>query len=152
MAGAAEYNTCYINILIPTDGSEAAWEAALHAVYLAKQCGSRLHVIYVVEGGKAFRTGIHYRGAEREMLSEGKKAVKDVEQLAGAEGVECTSTVVEGDAAREILTYASENNCDLIVIGSIGIGAIEKVLIGSVTSSVVERARCSVHVVRPPGR
>ena len=152
MAGSNVPRTCYVNILIPTDGSEVAWEAAKHAIYLAKQCGSKLHAIYVIEGGKAFKSGIHYRDAFKDMFSEGNKAVEKVKKLAKKEGVECITKVLDGDPTKEILNYASESNCDLIVIGSVGIGAIEKVLIGSVTSSVVERAKSSVHVVRPSWR
>jgi nucleotide-binding universal stress UspA family protein len=140
---------CYSKILLPTDGSKPAWEASRRAVYLAKQCGASLYVIYVVEGGKAFRTGIHYRNTVQEMFSEGNKAVNKVKKLADKAGVKCSTDVMEGDAVKIILNFAKENKCDLIVIGSVGIGAIEKVFIGSVTTKVVEGAHCSVHVVRP---
>ena len=148
MAKTIDKLTCYTNILIPTDGSQPAWEASQHAVYLAKQCGASLYVIYIIEGGKAFKTGIHYRDAVGEMIADGKKAVKKVEKLAKNTGVKCTTNVLEGDAVKTIIEYAQDNRCDLIVIGSVGIGALEKVFIGSVTSKVVERAHCSVHVVR----
>ena len=149
MAGNNVSQTCYVNILVPTDGSEVAWEASKHAVYLARLCGSNLHAIYVIEGGKAFKAGIHYRDTYKDLFSEGKKAVEKVKKLAKKEGVECITKVLDGDPAKVIINYASEYKCDLIVIGSIGIGAIEKVLVGSVTSTVVGRAKSSVHVVRP---
>ena len=149
---ACDPRICYARILIPTDGSEPAWDAARQAVYLAKQCGSELHVLYVVEGVKAFKTGIHYQEAAREMSRDGERAVKRVQKLADKEGVNCTVLAVEGDAANTILEFAQEHHCDLIVMGSVGMNAIERVLVGSVTSKVVERAHCSVHVVRPRGR
>jgi len=152
MVNACDPRACYYRILIPTDGSKPAWEAAQRAVYLAKQCGSDLHVLYVVEGVKAFKTGIHYRETVAEMAREGERAVKRVQKLAEKEGVACSTHVVEGDAAVAVLEFAEEHDCDLIVMGSVGKGALEKVLVGSVTSKVVERAQCSVQVVRPTRR
>ena len=149
MAKSLEKLTSYTNILVPTDGSGPAWEVSKHAVYLAKQCGASLHAIYVVEGGKAFKTGIHYHKTVGEMITDGKKAVKKIKKLAESTGVKCTTSILEGDVAKTIMEYALENRYDLIVIGLVDMGTLEKVFIGSVTPKVVERAHCSVHVVRP---
>jgi nucleotide-binding universal stress UspA family protein len=46
-----------------------------------------------------------------------------------------------------LAAYAREHRCDLVVVAAHGGGAIERLLIGSVTEKVVHRASCSVLVV-----
>jgi nucleotide-binding universal stress UspA family protein len=54
-----------------------------------------------------------------------------------------------GDARREILDCAAGWHADLIVLGSHGRHGLERLLLGSVSESVVRHASCSVSVVRP---
>jgi nucleotide-binding universal stress UspA family protein len=53
-----------------------------------------------------------------------------------------------GKPADEILTVAKQHKADLIVTGAKGLGAIGRVLLGSVSTRVVQHAACSVLVVR----
>jgi nucleotide-binding universal stress UspA family protein len=54
-----------------------------------------------------------------------------------------------GKPAAEIMKAASKHRADLIVMGAQGLGAIDRVLLGSVSTRVVQHANCSVLVVRP---
>jgi nucleotide-binding universal stress UspA family protein len=56
--------------------------------------------------------------------------------------------VAEGYAADEILNTAEQGKYDMIVIGSRGMGAVGRFLVGSVSDRVVHHAHCSVTVVR----
>lgn len=56
--------------------------------------------------------------------------------------------VETGDAADEILLFAKNAMCDLIVLGYKGYGKEGRFLIGSVTDKVVRHASTSVMVVR----
>lgn len=53
-----------------------------------------------------------------------------------------------GKPADEILTVAKQEKADLIVTGAKGLGAIRRVLLGSVSTRVVQHAHCGVLVVR----
>jgi len=53
-----------------------------------------------------------------------------------------------GRPAEEIMEVASSHHADLIVMGAKGLDAISRFLIGSVSTRVVQRANCSVLVVR----
>lgn len=53
-----------------------------------------------------------------------------------------------GKPADEILTVAKQDEADLIVTGAKGLGAIRRVLLGSVSTRVVQHAHCGVLVVR----
>lgn len=53
-----------------------------------------------------------------------------------------------GKPADEILTVAQQDKADLIVTGAKGLGAIRRILLGSVTSRVVQHSHCGLLVVR----
>lgn len=60
------------------------------------------------------------------------------------------SSVIRNEAPRDlILEQAKEWNADCIFVGARGLSRIERIFIGSVSSSVAARAECSVEVVRP---
>ena len=53
-----------------------------------------------------------------------------------------------GSPKREIINYSKENNIDLIVLGSTGLDAIDRFIIGSTTQYIVNHASCNVMVVK----
>jgi nucleotide-binding universal stress UspA family protein len=57
--------------------------------------------------------------------------------------------IVTGDPAEEILRLAKIHHADLIVLGSRGLTGMKRILLGSVSSQIVEDAPCSVLVVKP---
>ncbi|MBD1824989.1 universal stress protein [Cyanobacteria bacterium FACHB-DQ100] len=65
--------------------------------------------------------------------------------------LDCESAVeiVIGDPAEEIVRLAKIHNADLIVLGSRGLTGMKRILLGSVSSQIVEDAPCSVLVVKP---
>lgn len=62
--------------------------------------------------------------------------------------VEVKGKCVAGSPQRVILDEAESWRADLIVVGSHGYPAWERLLLGSVSQAVVSHARCSVEVVR----
>ncbi|MBA4502862.1 universal stress protein [Marinobacterium marinum] len=60
----------------------------------------------------------------------------------------CHEHIGEGNPAREITKLAKQLRVDLILMPSHNYTRVENILIGSVTSKVVERAHCSVMVLR----
>ncbi|NCD24899.1 MAG: universal stress protein [Deltaproteobacteria bacterium] len=85
-----------------------------------------------------------------EKLREGvDETVKKIKSQAEAARTSVEIVVEESSSpANAIVDYAEKNGVDLIVIGSKGMGAIERFLIGSVSSQVVTHAPCSVLVVK----
>lgn len=47
-----------------------------------------------------------------------------------------------------ICRYADENKIDLIVMGSRGLGNVRKILLGSVSNYVVQRAQCPILIIK----
>ena len=58
--------------------------------------------------------------------------------------------VIRGNPVEEIIAQAEKRNCDLIIMGTKGIGGLEDVLIGSTARRVIRQSQKPVLVVRLP--
>ncbi|MBF7084226.1 universal stress protein [Desulfallas sp. Bu1-1] len=63
-------------------------------------------------------------------------------------GLPVEIVVRQGDVAGNIVDYARQNNCDLIVVGTRGRGNIKGMLLGSVSQKVVQQSHCPVLIVK----
>ena len=59
-----------------------------------------------------------------------------------------SSEIIQGSPAQVIVDEAESWGADLIIVGSRGLGVWNRLLLGSVSNSVVHHAKCSVEVVR----
>lgn len=50
--------------------------------------------------------------------------------------------------ASQLIDYAKENEIELIVLGSRGLGGVGRFFLGSVSSQIVHQAECKVLVVK----
>ena len=134
-------------ILFATDGSEDSELAATTAVGLAKITGSELHVLHV---GPAVPENFETTDVESGPIEREARRVLD-EQLKKIENVGGTvaqSHLRMGGAAEEVIELAEELSTGLIVLGSRGRGRIRRLVMGSVSDSVVRHAPCPVMVTR----
>ena len=58
--------------------------------------------------------------------------------------------VLKGDAKQALVSKSSQLNVDIMIMGSRGMGAIKKALVGSVSDYCVHNASCPVLIVRKP--
>lgn len=138
-------------IVVAYDGSDQAIKALNTAIELAKAFNSKLDVVEVVD--TAALLGMGFAPIPSDVIAQiYSKAQNDVEQAkkkaqdAGVKDV--TSQVLEGDPATSIIEYASKNGADLIVIGSRGLSTFKRLVLGSVSSKVVQESRIPVLVVK----
>jgi nucleotide-binding universal stress UspA family protein len=82
---------------------------------------------------------------ERNRLRAVSQASENVLRQAG---LIVTSSVLDGDPRDMILAEADLSRTDTIFVGARGLGRMERLLLGSVSSHVVSHARCTVEVVR----
>lgn len=59
-----------------------------------------------------------------------------------------SATTLVGQAAPSILSEATKQPSDLVVVGARGLGTVKRLLLGSVSESVLRHASCSVLIVR----
>jgi nucleotide-binding universal stress UspA family protein len=140
----------FTNILVAMDGSDASQRAFVRAVEEAKVWNARLHVIYVVETGlfsslPADNTvEIMYRVLEK----EGNAVLEQAKIITAEKGVSLIPHMKQGHAGSEIITLASKEKIDLIVVGSHGKSQADRLLIGSVSTFVVTHSKVTTMVVR----
>ncbi len=83
-----------------------------------------------------------------EVREIGKGLVQRYGEKLAKTGYQVREALRLGKPADEILTVAGKEKADLIVTGAKGLGAIGRVLLGSVSTRVVQHAKCGVLVVR----
>jgi len=147
-----------MKILLATDGTKYAEAAAQMLANLNLTAGDEVKVISIVDAQVPLAIDVY--GGYLPDTTELEKATKDnaekvvegtskkVNEMLAGTNVAVTSDVLYGTAESRIVETAEEMHADLIVIGSHGYKAWERMLLGSVSNSVVHHAPCSVLVVR----
>jgi nucleotide-binding universal stress UspA family protein len=143
-------------ILLATDGSEEAALAARTAADIADKTTSELHIVYTepVPVYGEFPSGRFETSetVEKEVRNRAQRFLDDqVKQIEAAGGTVAQVHLRMGRPDEEIVTLGEEMDAGLIVMGSRGLGGIRRVLMGSVSDSVVRHAHCPVLVVRRKG-
>jgi nucleotide-binding universal stress UspA family protein len=122
---------------------------------LARRLDVPLHLVRVADLAVvhwgASPAAAAYAELSEEMVREKEKAsryLESVEQSLRDEGLQVTTEVRSGLAARELADAAGPG--DLLVVASHGRHGLERLLLGSVAEEVAERARASVLIARDP--
>jgi nucleotide-binding universal stress UspA family protein len=146
-----------VDIVIGTDGSDDAVAAARRGVELLAP-GGTVHLVCVAEppavasaglesgftGGVA--TAAEVDAAWNAVTSDAEAAL--ARTAARLEGVAVEQEVIRGAPGAALCERAAEVDADVVVVGSRGLGAIRRALLGSVSTYVVNNAPCAVLVVR----
>jgi len=153
----------FSKILVGIDGSAIALRAADSAISIAKQLNiSNIIAVHVLP------QDIRYDYLTDRVDPDIPSPVKGAIELASLEAQEWFNKIKEKQTsdvykkinmqtevlvgtksiANEILTYAANNDVDLIVVGTKGQSAFKKALLGSVASSVLTHATCPVMLVK----
>jgi nucleotide-binding universal stress UspA family protein len=137
-----------MKVLVATDGSEHSLKAVQRGLELAETQGAQvtlMSVAYYVRGD--FDT--MPMNIQDKLEDEAREALKKGKALFDAKGIP-VETVLEAGLvpANLIIAKAQEGKFDRIIIGSTGMSALEKILMGSTASKVVAHAPCEVTVVR----
>lgn len=125
-----------MTILVPTDFSENANQAIEYAGEICRVTGSQLVLLHV---GHENASAVGERLEAVERLSVLSKAITDE-----CPGLAISVDVAAGEVVREIVHHAEKIEADLIVMGTQGASNLGKLLFGSNTASVIERATCAV--------
>lgn len=140
-----------MKILLSSDGSPNALRAAEFTVRLLEAMpGGSCTVVIVIPFARDEAVFLGARGPEYDAAVKSKAAgfLAETEQLFRAAKVEVGRIVLQGDIAGSIVDLAEQSAFDLIVMGRRGLGGIKGILMGSVSSKVVQQAPCPVTVVK----
>jgi len=123
-----------MKILVGVDGSDHSTWALMEAISIAKKFSGHIKVITVYKRGNR---------------DEATKTQMKAKQLLDEEKIDSSlSAILGSNTSRALVTTAETENCDLIVVGSRGLGNAASFLLGSVSKQVVSKASCNVLVVK----
>lgn len=145
-------------IMTPIDFSENAPKIAESAISIAGKFKAALHFVFVVQDFEDYSGFMDlpanmmnlkqeiFESAEMQMHA----FVDDRSEKCTAAGIPSVeSKVLTGDIAEEIMGYAKNNTCDLIIMGTHGYKGFERIIFGSVADKVVKNACCPVLTINP---
>jgi nucleotide-binding universal stress UspA family protein len=146
----------YAKILVPVDGSATSLLGLNEAIKLAKAGGATLKLVHVVneliiDTGYTTGGGLYYGDVIESLREGGKKTLADAERIAGDQGVEFESQLVEtigGRAADAIVEQARQWRAELIVMGTHGRRGIRRLALGSDAEMVLRNSPVPVLMVR----
>ncbi len=145
----------YKHILVTTDFSEDSLKAFDIAAYEAKMADSKITLLSVVadwDVPPAFMMDIanpesitKYRNELRDKAEEElKEYAKD---LFHGQKVETKAILSDKPTAEEIVSFAKDNDVNLIVLATHGRGSVGRFFLGSVAQKVLQNTPCPVLVV-----
>lgn len=141
------------HILVAIDGSENAKRAARAAADLVKQLGAKLTILVAVRPPASYlippfdAVSITASSPDPAHLAAAQQLIDELVAELG-HGVAIPQTTVGPDPADVITLEAARLHADLVVVGARGLGAVERLLLGSVSDRVVRESTVSVLVVR----
>ncbi|MFC6987780.1 universal stress protein [Haloplanus sp. GCM10025708] len=136
----------YENILIPTDGSAGATDAAQHGLALAASLDATVHALSIVDESSL---GLDVRSAMSgdELEEVATAAVDDIVTDATARGLDAIGHVERGSPADVILDSIKQNDIHATVMGTTGRSGIDRIILGSVAKQTVRTAPVPVITV-----
>jgi nucleotide-binding universal stress UspA family protein len=145
--GAKVGSMIFDRIVCGVDGSPAGFEALRQAILLRPPDG-RLLTVTVCETHLAVRTGFEAASWAETLRLEAKEteaaALREMGNLPLTEAL-----LVEGWPIPSLLAIAERERASLIAVGTHGTSRIAGMLLGSVTTTMLHDAPCSVFVARP---
>jgi nucleotide-binding universal stress UspA family protein len=146
-----------MKILLAVDGSESSLAAVEEAARTPWPEGSLVRIVSVAEipfparqwaaplpSGSYEEWG---RIFEERSLENTARAMARFGEIAGAQ-TEMTAKTLKGDPKIAILDEAEHWGADLIVVGTHGYSALERLWLGSVSRAVASHAKCSIEIAR----
>lgn len=145
-------------VLIAIDYNPTSQEVAEKGYNLAKKLGAEVCLIHAISEvahyGMRYPTFMGYEGFDAgavdvNLANQMREMTEDYLKTA-AEHLDDPSVstyLAEGDAAKAILNYAEEWNADLIVMGTHSHSVLEKLFMGTVASTILEKTKVPVFVV-----
>ena len=144
----------YKQILVPVDLNDKGFsdKAVELAVWHAKHSNAEIHILNVLPGIHMSMVASYFpEDAANQMKLDVKNQLKEFADKHIDDEVVYKVHVAEGKTYATILDYAEKLGADLIVIPSHKRSKIDKVVLGSVASKVVQNSPINVLVVKPQG-
>ncbi|AEH45389.1 UspA domain-containing protein [Thermodesulfatator indicus DSM 15286] len=136
-------------IVVGLDGSEKSFNALKEALNWAKRLEAEIIAVHVLPIPSEFvDLGGMIIEIEAELRKEGEAILERGAEEAKKEGVPYTGVLLEGNAPESIANYAEEYDVDLLIVGYQGKSMLSELIMGSVTSKLLNISKVPVLVVK----
>ncbi|BCB96233.1 universal stress protein [Dissulfurispira thermophila] len=137
-------------ILVAFDGSSQSYQAFDFALEMSKLCPGAAPEIFVVSVAQPPEPAdiVEVDAIIDSATEHYEELFKKLRERAKERNLEIKTEVVVGHPADQIVKYAKDKNCDMVVLGQRGKSKIESYLLGSVSKRVATYAPCTVTIVK----
>ena len=142
-------------ILVCLDGSALAEEILPYATEVAKRFGSKVVLLEVTTPPSIViepTTGYSHTTSLSEIQrseDEAASYLEDTSQQLQQQGLGVEYLTLPGSPGKTIISYAEENDIDLIALGTHGRGGLVRMAFGSVTDYILRHSNLPLLVMRP---
>jgi len=139
------------NVLVPTDLSEFSERALRFAIGIAGRYESNLHLFHCVDP-RPFNLAEDPQAAQTtcdDVRRDLKGIAGNLRRQYRARNFDVKALVTAGDFAENLQRVLEDLDPGLIVVGTHGRTGLRKLMLGSVTEAVIDRASCPVLTVGP---
>ncbi|MGC2165123.1 MAG: universal stress protein [Gallionella sp.] len=140
-----------LKVLLPVDGSENSNRAVKHLIHLINTLGAmEVHVVNVQP--EVLYIDILLKPRQDVIDTWAQKAGRDASDsactLLDEAGIPYVLEFASGEVAEAIVRRAEGRQCDLIVMGTRGMGTVANLVLGSVATKVMHLSNIPVTLVR----
>ncbi len=138
------------NILVPYDGSSHSKHAFKVALDMAKKYNSKISMVNVLDiSSRHLGDPVLWDKAMSGVKNHITKEFESFESIAKKAKVPFHSEIIDNKSVtKTIVSYSKSKKFDVMVMGAHGTSGLDKLVLGSVTDSVIHRVRCPVVIVR----
>ena len=136
-------------ILLATDFSHESQNALKCAISLAKRYESKLFLAHAISGAASLPTADVWPALPDVEQRDAEKSMAQLEQSKDLQSLPHEVVMQTGETWEVLSRLVSDQNIDLIVMGTHGSGGIDKLMLGSTAEKVVRHATCPVLTVGP---
>ncbi|MEQ1668333.1 MAG: universal stress protein [Sulfuriferula sp.] len=137
--------------LLPVDGSENSDRAVQYLIRMVEHCGAMdVHLMNVQPPFLYVEVLLKPRQEVIDTWTHkaGHDATRSACALLDAAGILYTLELVEGEVAETLVRYAEQVQCDMIVMGTRGMGTVANLVLGSVATKVIHLTHIPVTLIK----
>jgi len=139
------------HILFPTDGSDNSNKALQYVKEIALKFGAKVTVVTVYES--PLLNGIEivpytFSELEKSIREIAEDILEKTHKEVNEAGISCNTRLEQGDPGKVIVELLENNEYDLVIMGSRGLGTVKSFLLGSVSNYVLHHTNCPIMIVR----
>jgi nucleotide-binding universal stress UspA family protein len=141
------------NILIPTDFSDNSWNAIVFALSFFKDCKCNFYLMHVIDNRQGTVTRSNPSPADfAEKRIQLQELILKIEASPLKQNHVFFSLVTAGTIIESIRNEVADKHIDMIVMGTKGNSGIKKIVIGSNTTDVINKVKCTTLVIPEKAR